>query len=125
MPQTSVLDHAYELLAEYFVINSHSIAFPELVLPTIVEVGGVGGVGPVGWVGWGLWDGWGGVHGVGGVFVMPPYHVLQLNKVAKETHFSWFKRQIKQLVDKVGMVLCVCGRGSLCVCVCVCVWSSV
>lgn len=41
MPQISILDHAYELLAEYFVINSHSIAFPELVLPTIMEVCGV------------------------------------------------------------------------------------
>ena len=66
------------------------------------------------WVGWGLWDGWGEVHEVGGVFVMPPYHVLQLNKVAKETHFSWFKRQIKRLVDKVGVVLCVSGPGPVC-----------
>ena len=35
--------------------------------------------------------------------------MLQLNKVAKETHFSWFKRQIKQLVDKVGVPVLVGG----------------
>lgn len=46
LPQTSVLDHTYELLVEYFVINSHSIAFPELVLPTLAEVCVMG----VGWV---------------------------------------------------------------------------
>ena len=34
---------------------------------------------------------------------------LQLNKVSKETQFSWLKRQLKQLVDKVGVALLVVG----------------
>lgn len=108
MPQTSVLDHAYELLVEYFVISSHSIAFPELVLPTIVEVGGVGSMGWVGSNGMAVvqWDGCGPCDII--------IHVLQLNKVAKETHFSWFKRQIKQLVAKVGVILCVSGCDPFC-----------
>ena len=43
---------------------------------------------------------------IGAEVILCLTHVLQLNKVAKETHFSWFKRQIKQLVDKVGVSVC-------------------
>ena len=37
--QDGVIDQLYELLVEHFSVDAHTIGFPELALPSILQVG--------------------------------------------------------------------------------------
>ena len=79
MIQSALLDKAFELLLEHLCGFSHSIGFPELVLPVTLRVS---------------MD-----HVIYLYYVL--YITPQLSKVAKATKVPWLSRQLKQLVTKV------------------------
>ncbi|XP_031553876.1 nucleolar complex protein 2 homolog [Actinia tenebrosa] len=59
--EDAVMDNIFELLLEFFSVHAHSIAFPEIALPTVIT----------------------------------------LRKFIKTTHVPKYRKQIKQLLDKI------------------------